>query len=182
MKQTWKIGSLILVGLMLVGCPSESERLARMAEQSVHMQAEQNVKSADANKEFAKLQSDLQTERSRLDQQLKTLEDDRRALHRERRSELAWAESLRFLAIIIAAVTPLFLCAYLIWAATRQSSCHESVNELLIRELASPKPRIIRAPNLRAIAHDPDEQNNQSNHNGENPNHVTRSTNQDRSP
>ena len=142
---------------MMVGCPNESERLANMADQSVRMQAEQNVQAANAHKEFAQLQRDLQTERNKLNQQLKTLEDDRRALHRERRSELAWAESFRFLAIVIAAITPLFLCAYLIWAATRQSSCHESVNELLIQEFVSPKPRFIGAANLRAIEHNPDE-------------------------
>jgi hypothetical protein len=152
-----------------------------MADQSVRMQAEQNVQAANTHKEFAQLQRDLQTERNELNQQLKTLEDDRRALHRERKSELAWAESFRFLAIVIAAVTPLFLCAYLIWAATRQSFCHESVNELLIQELASPKPRLISAHNLRAIAHNPDEQNTESNNNGENSQNVTRSTNQDRS-
>lgn len=175
MKQTWRIGSLILIGLMTVGCPSESERLANMADQSVRMQTEQNVQTANANKEFAQLQRDLQTERNNLNQQLKILEDDRRALHRERRSELAWAESFRFLAIVIAAVTPLFLCAYLIWAATRQSSCHESVNELLIQELVSPKPRFIGAANLRAIEHNPDEQNTESNNNGGIPDNVTRS-------
>ena len=177
MKQTWKIGSLILIALMMVGCPAESERLANMADQSVRMQAEQNVQSANAHKEFAQLQRDLQTERNELNQQLKTLENDRRALHRERRSELAWAESIRFLALIIAAITPFFLCAYLIWAATRQSSWHESVNELLIQELVSPKPRLIGAANLRAIEHQPDETNADSNNNGENPNNVTRSTN-----
>ena len=177
MKQTWKIGSLILIALMMVGCPSDSERLAIMADQSVRMQAEQNVQVASANKEFVQLQRDLQTERNELNQQLKTLEDDRRALHRERRSELAWAESFRFLAMVIAAVTPLFLCAYLIWAATRQSSCHESVNELLIQELVSPKPRFSTAANLRAIEHNPNEQNTESKNSGENPNNVTRSTN-----
>jgi len=176
MKQTWKIGSLILIALMMVGCPSESERLADMSDQSVRMQAEQNVQAANTHKEFAQLQRDLQTERNKLNQQLKTLEDDRRALHLERRSELAWAESFRFLSIVIAAITPLFLCAYLIWAATRQSFCHETVSELLIQEMVSPKPRLIAAANLRAIEHDSNKRNADPNINGGNSINVTHST------
>ena len=62
MKQTWKIGSLMLIGLMTVGCPGESERLADMADQTVRMQAEQNVQAANTHKEFVQLQHDIQTQ------------------------------------------------------------------------------------------------------------------------
>jgi len=79
------------------------------------------------------------------------LETDRRELNRQRRSELAWAESFQFLAIVIAAAMPLFLCAYLIWAATQNTNDAELVNEILLQELVSERPQFIAGPNLPAI-------------------------------
>jgi hypothetical protein len=169
MKQTWKVGTIVLTCLMMVGCHrGESERLADMADRTIQMQSEQNLASANAHQEFVTLNSNLQTERSNLNQQFEELEQGRRDLHRLRRSELAWSESFRFLAIVIAAVMPLFLCAYLVWAACRRSGCHEAVNELLIHELVSPKPRLIAAPNLRGIEHQPDERDSNSTKDGDN--------------
>ena len=66
---------------------------------------------------------------------------------------MAWSESFQFLAIVIAAIMPLFLCAYLTWVASQRSVEQEEVNTILLQELASPHPRLIVAPNLPAIEH-----------------------------
>ena len=157
MKQVWKVGAIALACQVMIGCRDDSQRLAQMAERTVQMQADQNTATANAQRDFVSLNSQLQTERINLNQQSQDLEQERRDLHRLRRSELAWAESFRFLAIVIAAVMPLFLCAYLIWGSCQQSDCQEDVNELLIRELVSSTPRLIAAPNLRSIEHETDD-------------------------
>lgn len=169
MKQTLAIGMLNLVAMMTLGCGSESDRMANMAGRMVQSQNEVNSNVTRANAKFVELNRELQKERLRLqserqslNKQLETLEQDRRDLHRERRSELAWSDSFRFLAIVIAAITPLFLCAFLIWAATRSSVQKEEVNSMLLHELVSEDPRLISAPNLRAIEHSPSDEQSQS--------------------
>lgn len=146
MKQEWMGGILILFCLMATGCPSEFERLADFAERSSHEQAKQNLEMVKLNEELARNNQQIQAERMELNDRFSELELERRRLHHERRSELAWAESLRFLATLIAASLPLFLCAFLIWAATKNKSDQQLLNELLVAELTSNKPRLITDP------------------------------------
>ena len=158
MKQTLVIGMQILIVTLTLGCGSESDRMANMAERMVRTQSEVNSNVTRANEKFVELNRELQKERTGLQSerltlnlQFEKLEQDRRYLHRQRRSEIAWSESFQFLAIVIAAIMPLFLCAYLIWMATQSSVQQEEVNSILIRELVSAEPRLIAAPNLAAI-------------------------------
>ncbi len=111
MKQIWMVGILILAGLMMIigGCQTESERLADMADHTVEMQSQQNNSNAKANEEFAKLSRDIQSERKELNRGFTKLDEQRQQFQQERRSGLAWAESFRFLAIVIVATMPLFL-------------------------------------------------------------------------
>ena len=152
------IGMLILIMTMALGCSSESVRMANMADRMVRSQSEVNSNVTRANENFVKLNQELQRERTGLQKERLTLNDqfdkleqDRRDLHSQRRSEVAWSESSQFLAIIIAAIMPLFLCAYLIWMANQSSVQQEEVNSILLHELVSAEPRLIAAPNLRAI-------------------------------
>ena len=151
MKQIWMVGSLILTCLAIGGCKTESERLADMSDRTVEMQSQQNTTIATANETVANLNRDVQAERLKLNQGFERLEHDRRELNKQRQTELVWAEAFQFLAIIIAATMPLFLCAYLIWAATRSSVDQEEVNTVLIHELVSAEPRLIAGPNLRSL-------------------------------
>jgi len=151
MKQTWMVGILILACLVIGGCGTESERLAGLAERTVEMQSKQNSRVARSREEMLALNREIHTEREELSQGFKQLEGDRRELHKQRRSELAWAESFQFLAIVIAATMPLFLCAYLIWSAARNGRDAELVNEVLVHELVSKRPRLIAGPNHPAI-------------------------------
>ena len=115
MKQIWTIGILILIALLTIGCGSDSVRMANMAEKMVRSQNDVNSNVMMTNKkivglsrEVQKERMELQNERLRLNEQFERLDQYRRDLHRERRSELAWSESFRFLAIVIAAIMPLF--------------------------------------------------------------------------
>ena len=144
-------GILILACLVIGGCKTESRRLADMADRTVEMQSEQNTTIAKAGDELAKLNRDVQAERLKLNQGFTRLENERNELNKQRRSELAWAESFQFLAIVIAAALPLLLCAYVIWAATRPTSDPELANQVLMQELVSNRPTLIAGPNLPAI-------------------------------
>ena len=155
MKQTWMAGILILACLLIGGCRTESERLANMADRTIEMQSKQNSTIARTREEMVELNRDIQSERKELNQGYKQLENDRRDLHQMRRTELAWAESFQFMAIVIAASMPLFLCAYLIWASTRNTQDAELVNEVLMQELVAKQPRLIAGPNRPAIEHQP---------------------------
>jgi len=155
MMQNWMAGILLMGGVAIIGsCETESARLADMAERTVELQSDQNTTVAKTAEELAKLNRDVQAERKELNQSFEKLETDRRELNRQRRSELAWAESFQFLAIVIAASLPLFLCAYLIWAATQNTNDAELVNEILLQELVSERPQFIAGPNLPAIKND----------------------------
>ncbi|QEG22034.1 hypothetical protein MFFC18_18950 [Mariniblastus fucicola] len=152
------VGTLILTTTMTLGCSSESERMANMAERMVRSQNDvnsnvvrTNENFVDLNKELQKERTCLQNERFALNEQFERLEQDRRDIHRQRRSELAWSEGFRFLAVVIAAISPLLLCAYLIWSSAQSSVKQEEVNSILIHELVSTTPRLIAAPNLRLI-------------------------------
>ena len=154
------IGVLILITRMTIGCSSESDRMVNMAERMVRSQSEVNSNVTSTNEKFVKLNQELQKERTGLQKERLTLNDqfdkleqDRRDLHSQRRSEVAWSESFQFLAIVIAAIMPLFLCAYLIWMANQSSVQQEEINSILLHELVSAEPRLIAAPSLRAIEH-----------------------------
>ena len=158
MKQVWAIGMLILIAMLTLGCSSESDRMAKLAERMVRSQGEVNSNLTRTNEKFVELNRELQKERTgiqnerlTLNDQFERLEQDRRDLNSQRRSEAAWSESFHFLAIVIAAIMPLFLCAYLIWIASQSSVQQEEVNSILIRELVSAEPRLIAAPNLAEI-------------------------------
>ena len=160
MRQTKAIEVLILIALLTPGCGSESDRMANMAEKMVRSQSQVNSNVTRTSEKFVELNHELQRERTALqnerltlNDQFERLEQDRRDLHSQRRSEVAWSESFQFLAIVIAAVMPLFLCAYLIWMAMQGSVQQDEVNSILIHELVSPEPRLIVAPNLAAIEH-----------------------------
>ena len=158
MKQILAIGILTLLATLTEGCTSESDRMADMAEEMVHSQNKVNSNIVRTNEKFVELSHDLQRERAglqnermKLNDQFGRLEQDRRELHRQRRSEVAWSDSFQFLAIVIAAIMPLFLIAFLIWASTQSSVKQEEVNSILIHELVSAEPLLIVRPNLPLI-------------------------------
>ena len=91
--------TVILACMLSVGCETESQRLASMADRTVEMQSEQNSIIAKTTSGMVELNREIQNQRKELTEGHKQLENDRRELHLLCRSELAWAESLQFLAI-----------------------------------------------------------------------------------
>ena len=156
MKQTWMTRMLILVCLTVGGCETESERLADLADRTIEMQSQQNSTIAKTTSEMVELNREIQTERKELAKEYGQLESDRRDLHQLRRSELAWAETFQFLAMTIAASSPLFLCAYLVWASTLHANEPDLVNEVLMQELIAKQPRLIAGSNSSSAEHHPE--------------------------
>ena len=66
MKQTLVIGLLILIVMLTLGCGSESDRMANMAERMVRTQNEVNSNVTRANEKFVELNRELQKERTGL--------------------------------------------------------------------------------------------------------------------
>lgn len=122
MKQCWAVSFMLLTVTLNFGCRSQTNQITEMVEQTVRSQNEVNSNIQTVNRSFVELNKDLQQERRNLQEeriglnaQFERLEQQRLDLNREIKSELAWSESLRFLAIVIAATMPLFLCAFFVW-------------------------------------------------------------------
>ena len=72
-----------------------------------------------------------------LDQHFDRLEQNRLELNRQLKQELAWSESFRFLGFVIAAASPLFLCALVIWLINRRQD-----RQVEIARILSSHPRL----------------------------------------
>ena len=64
MKRMVVIGTLFLITTVMLGCSSESERMANMAERMVRSQNQVNSSMASANEKFVDLNKELQQERT----------------------------------------------------------------------------------------------------------------------
>lgn len=160
MKQN--ILSLIptMATLLAIGCSTGDERLARFAEQATQRQAEQNRQmaelqqqvaegsrqlveaDAEARGEFAKLQRDLQSERSEIGAQRDALEDERREIASQRARDPIVAAALMNGGLLIACTLPLVLCWYLL----RQSDAEPAdalVAQVLLSDLVAEKPLLL---------------------------------------
>ena len=121
----------------------QAEQNAQMARQSqavtetTHelIKAESTVQS-DANQ----LQQELHTERSTLDQQRQDLENERRSLAAERQRDPIIAETIKGLAIVVAAALPLVVCWYLVRSLFLSTSEDFTAAEILIEQLATQGP------------------------------------------
>ena len=104
------------MAILNLRCRSKNDRAIDLAEKAVQSQNKVNSHIQEVNKSFVELNKDLQLERRKLqeerlvlDQHFDRLEQNRLELNRQLKQELAWSESFRFLGIVIAAASPLFL-------------------------------------------------------------------------
>ncbi len=154
----------IVVSVIHPGCDSD-QRVVELSRESLNRQAEQNAQLArqsqavtetthelikaessvqsDANQ----LQQELHTERSTLDQQRQDLENERRSLAAERQRDPIIAETIKGLAIVIAAALPLVVCWYLVRSLFLSTSEDFTAAEILIEQLA------MQGPLLTACGH-----------------------------
>jgi hypothetical protein len=140
----------------LTGCDRDDERLVRLSEQSVARQAEQNRQMAQQSQQVAdatrslveadarartelieaqhQLETGIQAERGSLDQQRQRLEQDRQSLAAAREREPVIAEAIGVAACLLAVMTCVVFCIYLV-RATSSSPAESDLNELLLTEL-----------------------------------------------
>ncbi len=132
------------MAILNLRCRSKNDRAIDLAEKAVQSQNKVNSHIQEVNKSFVELNKDLQLERRKLqeerlvlDQHFDRLEQNRLELNRQLKQELAWSESFRFLGIVIAAASPLFLCVLVIWLINRRQD-----RQVEIARLLSSNPRI----------------------------------------
>jgi hypothetical protein len=153
---------LLLVGTTLVllgSCSHPDERLVQMAQEGADRQAEQNRQMSalqqevtarsraaikadiDARKHFSELQSSLQAEQSMVGRQRDLLEEERRALTKDRQRSPVIAAAVLSAATLLASGLPLLLCWYVLRDPTVDDGSR-SLADTLIEELAEDSPRL----------------------------------------
>jgi TolA-binding protein len=142
---------LAIVVVVAAGC--DSERLARMAEQSTREQSAQNQRvsqahaslaegskqlvEADANarRDLAQLQDKLREDQSQVNEQRDALEAERKSIASERRQDSQCSSALATLGILLACLAPLVLAGIAL-AVLHRGSGQQEVDEVLVHELA----------------------------------------------
>lgn len=147
--------ALIIVALIAtMGCDNSATHIAREA---ADRQAQQNTTMAELNKEVAAgshqlveadaqarkeivgVHRDLQAERSRLDTNWNTLEEERRDLAGQRRTESMLASMTQMIGVVALTAMLLGFCWYLLVAARRDDIIPE-LSDLLIQDLLTDAP------------------------------------------
>ena len=163
---------LVIIALAaLVGCVEEEvdNRLADMAKSTVEMQAQQNGKLLDANREVAAgakdlvakdaaarrdliaVQKDLQTERSAIGQQRDTLDADRKQLHSERQRDSLSAAAIGLFAQVLLVSLPLGLIGWLLYVAYFRTVDDSTTGQIVLEQFVLENPVLL--PDRRSSNH-----------------------------
>jgi hypothetical protein len=155
---------LPLTLILIAGCeptPSD-ERLARMAQETVEQQAQQNEEMARLNREVAEgtnrlvdadsqarqellaAQRDLQRQQEQVGVQRDALETDRKAWAVQRETESVYAPIVSTLGLTLLALLPLVLCWYLLHGLS--GTDEHLIGDVLIQEFFSPNPTLLPPP------------------------------------
>ena len=145
--------SMTLLLSLATGC--SDDRVAQVATQAADRQAEQNntmaklqqdvatgaqklvAADADARHEIVAVHHDLQAERGRLDAGWNLLEDDRKQLASERRTESILVPAIELLGGFLLVATLLGFCWYVLVRQRSETVTDADLNELLVQELAA---------------------------------------------
>ena len=135
---------MILLIVLATGCSSSDDRLVRHVAESNRQQAQQNSEMAklhqevasgtsrlvvavtESRKEMVAMESDLQKQRTQLD-------NERRSIANERHRESLLAPVVSSVGLMLVAALPLVLCWYLLHGLRTPD---EDVSEVLIQNLA----------------------------------------------
>src|SRR6476469_7383643 len=146
--RTWTLSIALLAATN--GC---DDRVTEIAREAADRQAQQNTEMARLNKEVASgthqlveadaqarkeivgVHHDLQSERTRLDTSWKDLEDERRAIAGERRTESMLVSVCELLGGVSLVVVLLGFCWYALVVSRRSEDTDGQLNELLIQEI-----------------------------------------------
>ncbi len=161
--------------LLLTGC-DEDGRLATLAEESARQQAQQNQEMARLHGEVAEgarrlveadakarqdvlaAQQQLQAQQAEVGQQRDQLESERREIARQRLSESVFGPILAELGPLAVCGLVLVLCGLLIYGLRSGPSDADTMGEILIEELVSPRP-MLYSPILPQVTTDVVEDN-----------------------
>ena len=157
---------LTMTLLLAVGCAdSGDERFRQLAQQALYEQSEQNKRLAEQSKQIAEasrhlvendsqarkemiaahatLQKELQTERTNINQQLSKIEEERRAMAKQRGRDPIIAQTIGAVGLTLACLLPLLLAGYVIYALNRSSDDNDALSELLIMEMTADRPLLL---------------------------------------
>jgi hypothetical protein len=161
MRNATPVTLVVLLTLVIVGCTSSDDRLVEMARENAAREAERQQQMTDLQKQVAEgarqlaesdakarenltaMQHDLQTAQAEIGHQRDLLEDDRREIAAQRRSDPIIAAVITDIGIILACLLPLALAAYVLWAACRARESDSAVAELLVQEMVASEPRLL---------------------------------------
>ena len=139
--------------IVILGCESDDERLARFAAQSVDQQARQNKDAAEQHLEiaktaralvdadarsradFAKLADGLLVERQELARQRDALEADRRAIASQRARDPVIAAAIGNVAVLGVCLLPLLVALYVLRSISSNAGDEAALNELLVQQV-----------------------------------------------
>jgi hypothetical protein len=154
----------IMVSVIFLGCDSD-QRVVELSRESLNRQAEQNAQMArqsqavtETTHELIKAESTVQTdanqlqqqlhaERTALNQQRQDLENERRSMADERQRDPIIAETIKGLALVVAAALPLVVCCYLVRSLFLSTSEDFTAAEILIEQLATQGPLLTACAN-----------------------------------
>ena len=147
--------------LHICGCNSPDDRLLELSRQSLDRQAEQSEMlahqgqtinqsaqklveaDAESRREFLAATRDLQAERERLNERSVALDRQRAENSRASQREPLIANSIQTGALLVACVLPLVLGLALVWKLYCPRDDAEALGDLLVRELAADRPRLL---------------------------------------
>ena len=152
MSRTLLVVAVAVLLVPLMGCGHSDERLARLAEQSLRQQAEQNREMSELNREVAQthqeligLQHDLEGQQAEVNHQRDQLESERREIAKQRHRDPIIAAAINNVGLVLACLVPLALAGYLLYCLRDQSD-DQAVGEILIEELVSEQPALLPPP------------------------------------
>jgi hypothetical protein len=146
--RTW-IGRIVLV-ILISGCDDRATQIAREA---ANRQAQQNTAMADLNKEVASgthqlveadaqarkeivgVHHELQAERTRLDTSWNSLEQERRQIASQRRTESMLVPVIQAGGLMTLVIALIGFCWYALVSSRNSDDTDAQLNELLVHEL-----------------------------------------------
>ena len=153
---------LVMLTLMIgiTGCADDSAEVARVAEQALQQQAEQNQEMVRLNREVAEstqrlveadaearteilaAQRDIQAQQHGVNQQRDALEQERRNIAAQRRTDSVLAPILYTLGAGLLCLLPVGVAGLMLWHVNHSEA--PDVSQLLLDDMVSEHPRLTR--------------------------------------
>ncbi len=121
----------------------ESQQLAEAAQQLVQSDAEARAEMIAAQE---RLTGQLDQQRAAVDAGRDQLEQERQQIAARRHRDPVIAAAITTTGVTLAALLPLLLAGLVIWRLRDEASELETLNQLLVEELAAEQPRLLPPP------------------------------------